>query len=118
MSSFAVGGTSVSFLAPDQGFNERKDSLLRTWDLALYLNSASDFTTLLSLWSGPVTVRVCPGSAGATAYVDIAGGAGKGTLTIDNATGSPFSAALTRLDRPSAYPGGSRHCTATFQECP
>lgn len=116
MSSFQVGATSVSFTAQDQGFIERKSNLLRTWDMEIYLANASDFTTFEGLWSGPISVRSCPGSAGATAYVDIAGGAGSGTLVLDNAVGSPFTAALVRVDRPSAYPGGGRRCTVTFQE--
>jgi hypothetical protein len=118
MSSFQVAATSVSFIVSDQGFTERKDDVLRVWDLSLYLDSPTDYATLLSLWSGPVSVRTCPGTAGATPYVDIAGGAGAGTLTVDNVADSPFTAALVRLERPSAYPGGSRVCRATFQECP
>lgn len=119
MSSFQapIGGTSVTFTVADQGYAEHQDGLLRTWDLLLYLANATDYATLVSLWSGPVSVRVCPGSAGATAYVDIAGGAGRGTLTVDNVAGSPFTAALVRITRPSAYPGGSRRCSASFQEC-
>lgn len=113
-----MGGTSVTFTAQDQGFVEHKNAQLRTWDMELYLASASDFTTLLNLWSGPVSIRICPGSAGATPFADIAGGAGSGALTIDNAVGSPFTAALVRIDRPSAYPGGGRRCTVTFQEVP
>lgn len=118
MSSFTVGATSVTFTAQDQGFVEHKAGLLRTWDMELYLANATDFSTFLSLWSGPVSIRTCPGSAGATAFADIAGGAGSGALVIDNATGSPFTAALVRIDRPSAYPGGGRRCSATFQEVP
>lgn len=118
MSSFQVGATSVSFVDSENNFVERRDSLLRSWDIELFLASASDFTTLDGLWSGPVSLRICPGSAGATAYADIGGGAGAGTLTLDNVVGSPFTAALTRIERPSAYPGGGRRCRATFQEVP
>lgn len=118
MSSFTVGATTVNFTDSSQGFSERRSNLLRTWDLEVFLASASDYADFEGLWSGPVNVRVCPGSAGATAYVDIAGGAGSGTLVIDNHPGSPFSVALTRIDRPSAYPGGGRRCTVTFQEVP
>jgi hypothetical protein len=116
MSGFQVSVTNVTFTVADQGFAERRENLLRTWDLVLYLVNPTDYTTLVGLWSGPISVRICPGSAGATAYVDIAGGAGKGTLTLDNVAGSPFTAALVRLDRPSAYPGGGRRVQATFQE--
>lgn len=118
MSSFAVGATSVSFTANQDNFSEQKDALLRVWNLELYLASATDFTTLASLWSGPVTKRYCPGTAGATAYADIGGGAGSGTLTLDNVVGSPFTAALTRIERPSAYPGGGRRARVIFEEVP
>lgn len=118
MSSFAVGATSVSFLVNQDNFVERRNTLLRTWELDLYLSVAADFTTLNSLFSYPVSVRTCPGSAGATSYADIGGGAGAGTLTLDNVVGSPFTAALTDIGRPSGYPGGGRRCRATFQEAP
>lgn len=118
MSSFTVGATAVTFTDSSQGFSERRSNLLRTWDLDIYIASPTDYATLESLWSGPVTIRTCPGSAGATPYADIAGGAGAGALVIDNHPGSPFTAALTRLDRPGAYPGGGRRCTVTFQEVP
>jgi hypothetical protein len=118
MSSFAVSTTTVVFTIDRQGFMEHKANLLRTWDMTLLLASATDYATLASLWSGPVTTRSCPGSAGATPYADIAGGAGKGTLTVDNASDSPYTAALVRIDRPSAYPGGARRVTASFQEVP
>jgi hypothetical protein len=97
MSSFAVSTTTVVFTIDRQGFMEHKANLLRTWDMTLLLASATD----------------C-----ATPYADIAGGAGKGTLTVDNASDSPYTAALVRIDRPSAYPGGARRVTASFQEVP
>lgn len=118
MSSFAIGGTSVTFLARDDQFNEQWPTLLRTWDFEAYLNSSSDYATLASLLSYPVVVRVAPGSAGATMDVDIGGGGGSGTLTLDNVTDSPFTAALVRLIRPSGYPGGGRTVRLSFQETP
>jgi hypothetical protein len=118
MSSFQVATTTVLFTVNQDNFSERHDTLLRTWELELYLALAADYATLRGLLSYPVHVGVAPGTAGATMYVDIGGGAGQGTLTIDNVVDSPFTAALTRLDRPSAFPGGGRRCRATFQECP
>lgn len=118
MSSFSVGATSVSFTANQDGFNERRDSLLRVWEFEALLASATDFSTLDSLFSSPVSVRICPGSAGATSFADIGGGAGAGTLTLDNVVGSPFTAALTSIGRASAYPGGGRRCRLTFQQVP
>jgi hypothetical protein len=78
----------------------------------------TDYTTLSTLYSYPVSIRTCPGSAGATTYADIGGGAGRGTLTLDNVVGSPFNAALTQISRPSAYPGGGRRCRVVFLEVP
>lgn len=118
MSSFQVSATVVSFTAMPDGFSERRDTLLRTWDFDAYLVLATDYTTLASLMSAPYHVGVCPGSAGVTYYVHIGGGAGQGTLSLDNVVGSPFTAALVKMDRPSAYPGGGRKCRVTFQECP
>lgn len=118
MSSFTIGGTAVTFLDTPEGFAERWQNLLRTWDIEIFLASASDYTDLTSLYSEPVSVRLCPGSSGATPYVDIGGGAGAGALVLDNVVGSPFNAALTRIGRPSAYPGGGRRCQVSFQECP
>lgn len=116
MSSFQVGATVASFI--DTTMSERRDTLLRVWELELYLALATDYTTLASLMSAPYHIGVCPGGAGVTYYVDIGGGAGPGTLTLDNVVGSPFNAALVRMDRPSAYPGGARKVNVTFQECP
>lgn len=118
MSSFQVSATTATFTVNQDAFSERHDTLLRTWDLDLYLPAASDYTTLASLLSYPVRVGTCPGTAGATMYVDVGGGAGAGTLTLDNVVGSPFTAVLTRMERPSAYPGGGRRCRVTFQEAP
>lgn len=118
MSSFQVGATTVTFSAESVGFTERKTTILRTWDMTVLLANATDYTNFVGLWSLVAPPRICPGSAGATAYVQIAGGAGKGTLTLDNVVGSPFTAALTRIERPTAYPGGQRRCSVSFQEAP
>lgn len=118
MSSFQIGATLVNFTVNQDSFSERKDNpVLRTWDLELYLVLVTDYTLLIGLVSGPVTVRLCRGSAGITADIAMGGGPGPGTLTLDNVVGSPFLAAMTRLERPSAYPSGSRRCRVTFQEC-
>src|SRR5258708_1221909 len=121
MSSFQVASTICTFgLAEQASFSERRDTLLRVWEFDVYLPLVHDYTTLASLFSAAVHVGTCPGLAGAggTMYVDIGGGAGSGTLTLDNVVGSPFTAALVRMERPSAYPGGGRKCRVVFQECP
>lgn len=114
MSSFQIGGTTVTFIVDMDQFAERVDGPLRTWDLRLFLSAAADYASLLSLRSWQVSVRPIPGAS--VAYVDIGGGAGAGTLTIDNVADSPFTAALTKMDRQSAFPGGGRICRATFQQ--
>jgi hypothetical protein len=48
--------------------------------------------------------------------VDVGGGAGFGTLVIDNHPSSPFNAILVRITRPSGYPGGGRRVRLGFQE--
>lgn len=118
MSSFQVSATIATFTVNQDSFSERRDTLLRTWDLDLFLPLVTDYTTLASLFSAPYHIGVCPGTVGATYYVDIGGGAGAGTLTLDNVVGSPFTAALVRMERPSAYPSGARRCRVTFLECP
>lgn len=118
MSSFQVGATIVNFSANQDGFQEQYLTLLRTWSFEAILTVTTDYTTLISLLSYPITVRACPGSAGATMDVDIGGGVGKGTLTLDNVVGSPFTAALESIQRPSAYPGGGLRARVSFQECP
>jgi hypothetical protein len=118
VSTFQVAATIASFTVNQDGFTERRDTLLRVWELELFLALSTDYTTLAALMSAPYHVGVCPGSAGVTYYVDIGGGAGQGTLTLDNVVGSPFTAALVRMERPSAYPSGARKVRATFQECP
>lgn len=118
MSTFQIGATTVTFTVNQDSFSERKDNpVLRAWDVELYLTLAADYTSLIGLVSGPITVRLCRGSAGITADIAMGGGPGPGTLTLDNVVGSPFLAALTRLERPSAYPSGGRRCRASFQEC-
>lgn len=117
MSSFQVSSTTVNFTVNQDSFSERKDNpVVRTWDLELYLALSTDYTALVTMVCGPVTVRLCRGTNGVTADIAIGGGPGPGILTMDNVVGSPFQAVLTSLTRPSAYPSGAKRCHATFQE--
>jgi hypothetical protein len=119
LSSFAIAPTTVTFIADLDTFNERTDGGLRVWEFKAYLTLPTDYTSLFSLRSWLVSKKPMPGgTTSAATFVDIAGGAGKGTLTLDNVVGSPFTAALTRIQRPSAYPGGSRYANCTFEETP
>lgn len=116
MSRFTIAASFVNFTADQEGFVERWDGPLRVWEFTGLLALATDYTTLITLRSWLVTKRPIPG--GSTTFVDVGGGPGLGTLILDNVLGSPFVAILTRLQRPSAYPGGSRRVQVTFEECP
>lgn len=118
MSSFAIGLTTVNFEANQDGFQEQYPTLLRTWSFEAILTVTTDYVTLAGLLSYPISIRSCPGSAGATMFADIGGGAGAGTLTLDNVVGSPFNAALSSIQRPSAFPGGGLRARVSFQEVP
>jgi hypothetical protein len=116
VSSFTVSATAVTFLDSAADFQEQWPTLLRTWDFEAYLTLTTDYATLASLLTYPYTVRSCPGPAGVTMRVDVGGGAGFGTLVIDNHPSSPFNAILVRITRPSGYPGGGRRVRLGFQE--
>jgi hypothetical protein len=120
VSSFVVGITTATFTADQDGFNERTEpqSGLRVWTFKALLALTTDYTTLFSLQSWLVTKRAMPGGASTTRYADVGGGAGRGTLTLDNVVGSPFFAVLTQINRPSAYPSGARYAQVTFEEVP
>lgn len=118
MSTFVIGGTTATFTADQDGFSEATDRQtgLRTWSFTAVLPASSDFTTLFGLRSWLVSRRPAPGGTGV--FADVGGGAGKGTLTLDNVVGSPFGATLSAINRPSAYPGGARKASVTFEEVP
>lgn len=115
-STFAIGANTVSFTADENGFTERIDGGLRVWDFTAFLVLSTDYTLLFSLRSWLVSKKPIPSGAASATFVDVGGGAGKGTLTLTNVLGSPFTAVLTRIQRPSAYPGGSRKVQVTFEE--
>jgi hypothetical protein len=118
MSTFVIGGTTATFTADQDGFSEsvERQTGLRTWTFSAILTLPADYTTLFGLRSWLVTRKAMPG--GAAVFADIAGGAGRGTLTLDNVVGSPFFAALSAITRPSAYPSGARKASVTFEEVP
>lgn len=116
MSRFTIAASFVNFTVDQEGFVERWDGPLRVWEFTGLLALSTDYTTLITLRSWLVTKRPIP--AGVTTYIDVGGGPGRGILALDNVLGSPFTAILTRLQRPSAYPGGSRKVQMTFEESP
>lgn len=119
MSTFQIAASIVTFTADQEGFVERMDGPMRVWEFTTFLALVADYTLLYSLRSWLVSKRPIPGGTSSLAdYVDVGGGAGKGTLTLTNVLGSPFTAVLTRIQRPSAYPGGGRKVLVTFEETP
>jgi hypothetical protein len=116
VSSFSVGGTGVTFTALDTSFNDRGGSL-EEYTCQILVNSASEWGALFSLRSWNVTTRPIPG--GNNVYVDIGGGAGVGTLTLDNLNGGgaamSHQAVMTALSRDYVEPGSIRtRATATW----
>lgn len=118
MSTFVISATTSTFTADSEGFSEATDPQtgLRTWSFTALLAAASDFTTLFGLRSWLVSRYAMPGGSGR--FADVGGGAGSGAFTLDNAVGSPFTAVLVGINRPSAYPGGARKAQVTFWEVP
>jgi hypothetical protein len=102
MTSFAIGGTNVSFTALD-GFAD-KAGPLEEITVNILVNSATEWGALFSLRSWSVSQRPIPG--GNVVYVDISGGAGVGTLQID--TLDTHQAVLTGLTRSDLEPGTLR----------
>lgn len=102
ITSFSVGGTNVSFTALD-GFSD-KAGPLEEITCNILVNSASEWGALFSLRSWAVTQRPIPG--GNVIYVDIGGGAGPGSLSIDNL--DSHTAVLTALSRTEIEPGTLR----------
>ncbi len=80
MASFSVSGTTASFAAVETLSD--KGGALETITIGLLVNSATDWGALFSLRSWSVTQRPIPG--GNTVYVDVGGGAGPGSLNIEN----------------------------------
>lgn len=117
MSTFVISATTATFTADAEGFSERTDRQtgLRSWTFSAVFSAASDYTTLFGLRSWLVSRYAAPGGSGL--FADVGGGSGKGTLTIDNAVGSPFSATLSEIGRPS-WIGGDRKAQVTFDEVP
>lgn len=116
MSSFSAGGTGVSFTVLETAFND-KGGPLEEFTCQILVNSATEWGALFSLRSWNVSLRPIPG--GNTVYVDIGGGAGEGTLSIDDLNGGgaalSHKAVMTGLSRDYVEPGSIRtRATATW----
>ena len=110
MSSFSVSGTGVSFDATTESFND-KGGPLEEITVGMLIPDATSWGALFSLRSWNVIQRPIPGSD--TVYVDVGGGAGPGSLNIDNL--DSHSAILISLSRAEIEPGTLRsRATATF----
>ncbi len=110
MTSFTVGGTTATFTAIEDGFSD-KAGPLEEITVGIEVDAASTWGALFSLRSWQVNVRPIPG--GNIVYVDIGGGAGVGSLQIDNLDN--HQAILTGLSRDTIEPGSLRtKGSATF----
>lgn len=110
MSSFSVSGTTANFTALGTQFADRGGALEQI-TIGILVESAGDWGALFSLRSWSVTQRPIPG--GNTVYVDIGGGAGAGSLNIDNL--DSHSAILMDVSRDLLEPGAARmRGVATF----
>ncbi len=103
MSSFGIGGTIVTFDLIDTSFKDTGGPL-EEFVCTILVANATDWGALFSLRSWQVTQRVIPG--GNIVYVDIGGGAGVGSLVLDNL--STHSAVMTALSRTYVEPGTLR----------
>lgn len=109
MASFQVGGLTASFTALSLGFND-KGGALEQITVGILVDSATVWGALFSLRSWSVTQRPIPG--GNTVYVDIGGGAGPGSLTIEHL--DSHTAVLLDLSRDMIDPGGRSKGSAVF----
>lgn len=110
MTSFSVGGTSASFTALSTSYSDRGGALEQI-TVGILVDNASIWGAFFSLRSWGVTQRPIPG--GSNVYVDIQGGAGAGTLNLDNF--DSHTAILTDISRDLVEPGAARsRGTATF----
>lgn len=110
MASYQIGGTTAQFTALDIGFSDRGGALEQL-TVGILVETATDWGALFSLRSWAVTQRPIPG--GNTVYVDIGGGAGTGSLQIENLDN--HTAVLMEVSRDTIEPGSLRSKgTATF----
>jgi len=110
MSTFSVSGTTVTFAATSDGFSD-KGGALEEITVGLLIDNASVWGALFSLRSWAVSQRPVPG--GNNVIVDIGGGAGVGSLNIDNL--DSHQAILISLARSEIEPGSLRsRASATF----
>jgi hypothetical protein len=110
LSSFQVASTGVNFDVVDASFSD-KGGALEEITATLIVANATDWGALFSLRSWNVSQRSIAG--GDTTYVDIGGGAGAGSLSIDNL--DSHNAVMTAISRDYVEPGSLRsRATATW----
>ena len=120
MSSFTAtqSGSSAEFIAVQEGYSSRAGPLEEK-RIPLVVDSATAWGALFQLVTPRdlVSVRTCRGAIGAsvvsTTKVDIGGGAGEGTLVLDDV--GTWTALLVELsDEPFASDTGRRLAQAVF----
>lgn len=118
MSDFTVGGTSALFTATEEQFSD-KSGLLEELVLKILVDDSTQWGALFSLVTPKdlISTRACRGVAGArpTVVIDIGGGAGLGTLTLDDYAFSGQQALLTDVSSEAPFPtSDTRVGHATF----
>lgn len=110
MATFSVSGTTATFSALGTAFSDKAGPLEQI-SVGVLVESSAQWGALFSLRSWGVTQRIVPG--GNNVRVTIPGGAGVGSLNIENL--DSHSAILTDLSRDLLESGGQRsRGVATF----
>jgi hypothetical protein len=113
VSTFTIGATTATFDAVESISDKASSEGLEEITVGLLFASPFDWGAFFSLRSWKVTQRAIPG--GNNVYVDIGGGAGVGSLAIDNL--DPHDAILIgeSINRTEIEPGTLRtKAAATF----
>jgi len=118
MSSFTVDSGTAAFTAVQEGYSSSSGALEQK-KIPVVVESSDAWGALFGLVTPRdlVSVRTCRGAIGAaivsTTRVDVGGGAGEGTLVLDNI--GTWSALLVDLqDEAFEVTTGRRLCQATF----
>jgi hypothetical protein len=116
MSTFTVGADTASFLVYDQGFRDSLVSTIEEWTLPIMVSDAATWGLLNTLRSPKelVTIRTIAGQVSnpPQVVIDIGGGGGQGTLTVDNL--DAHTAILVGLDRTWIAQDGSSLAVSTW----
>jgi hypothetical protein len=117
MSTFIIGGTTLTFTALEEGFTLEDVGAVERLRLSVWLADAAAWGALWSLRSWAVGVEdLADPTGGTNAHIDYLG-AGPGTLTVDEADIGWSGAKIALLHDPKQSPpapDGQRQATVTF----